>query len=150
MCQNKGFILQNTGHLNLVRLRGDEQTEANKRKLEFTFSRANAIFLLPSASDRRTISKCIFSVGHNQFLFILKRQLLFRSLYFHSEFVLSNWLKTYLIPSLKQWCFVWASWYKWVYFSVHRFFATFLTLFQLSWKTVFTCEIRSILELRKL
>lgn len=121
MCQNKGFILQNTGHLNLDRLRGDEQTEANKRKLEFTFSRANAIFLLPSASVWRTISKCILSVGHNHFLFILKRQLSFRSLYFHSEFVLSNWLKTYLIPSLKQWRFVWASWYKWVYFAVHLF-----------------------------
>lgn len=52
MSENKGFFLQDTGHLNVDRLRGQEQTEANGRKFEFTFSRANANSLLPSASAK--------------------------------------------------------------------------------------------------
>lgn len=50
VCYHKDFILQSTDHLNLDRLRGQEQTEANERKFEFSFSRANANSLLPSAS----------------------------------------------------------------------------------------------------
>ena len=49
MSENKGFFLQDAGHLNVDWLRGEEQTEPNGRKFEFTFSRANANSLLPSA-----------------------------------------------------------------------------------------------------
>lgn len=46
MSENKGLFPQDTGHLNVDRLRGEEQTPANGRKFEFTFSRANANSLL--------------------------------------------------------------------------------------------------------
>jgi len=51
MSENKGLFPQDTGHLNIDRPRGEEQTRANGRKFEFTFSRANANSLLPSAAE---------------------------------------------------------------------------------------------------
>ena len=53
MSENKGFFPQDTGHLNVDRTRGEEQTRANGRKFEFTFSRANANSLVPSASPMK-------------------------------------------------------------------------------------------------
>lgn len=51
MSENKGFFPQDTGRLNIDQPREEEQTRANGRKFEFTFSRANANSLVPSASE---------------------------------------------------------------------------------------------------